>query len=234
MNVLQFESKENFVSTAVDLVIEEIDKKPNLLLCAATGSSPLPIYRKLVDNSRLNPDRYKSLRLIKLDEWVGLKSKEGSCETYLRNELLDPLKIDDENYFAFNEETENPKEECTRIQNLLEAKGPIDLCILGLGKNGHLGFNEPPAVLTQKCHVARLTTQSQQHNMVLNQTEKPEFGMTLGIRDILSAKRILLLISGSGKEKAKQQFLASKVDPQCPASFLWLHANVDCLIMDED
>ncbi|WP_190808759.1 galactosamine-6-phosphate isomerase [Flagellimonas sp. S3867] len=232
MRIHHFENKKPFATAAVELLIKEIDRKPDLLLCAATGNSPLPVYRKLVEDAISNSERYARLRIIKLDEWIGLKDKNGSCETYLQKELVKPLKIATKNCIAFDEETRNPEKECIRIQRKLIEEGPIDLCVLGLGKNGHLGFNEPPASSTQECHVAHLAAESQQHNMIANQMQKPEFGMTLGIKDILNSKRVVLLISGEGKEKAKQQLLSSKVDPQCPASFLWMHNNVDCFVMD--
>lgn len=233
MKVQHFKNKEYFVTAATDLVIDEIDTNPGLLLCTATGSSPLPIYRNMAADALGNQHRYKRLRIIKLDEWMGLENYDGSCEAYLQKELIGPLQIQEENYISFDVATNNPENECIRIQQLLNRCGPIDLCILGLGKNGHLGFNEPPASSTQKCHVAKLSAQSQQHGMVTNQKLKPEFGMTLGIQDILNSKRIVFLISGKEKEKAKQQFLSSKVDPQCPASFLWMHSNVDCFILEE-
>ncbi|WP_422861340.1 galactosamine-6-phosphate isomerase [Flagellimonas sp. W118] len=233
MRIQHFENEVDFINKAAGLLIQEIDRKPELLLCAATGNSPLLVYRRLVYDKKLHVNRYKNLNIIKLDEWVSLESNAGSCETYLRKELINPLRIKERNYIGFDEKTKNPIEECKRVQDLLDNNGPIDMCVLGLGKNGHLGFNEPPGDPTKKCHVAHLTAQSQEHDMVANQLKKPEFGMTLGIQDILNSKRILLLISGKGKEKAKQRFLSSKVDPQCPASFLWMHSNVDCLILEE-
>ncbi|MGW9686305.1 galactosamine-6-phosphate isomerase [Flagellimonas sp. 2504JD1-5] len=232
MRIQYFENKKTFTSKATGLMIQEIDRKPNLLMCTATGNSPLPVYRNLVKDFKLNPERYAKLRILKLDEWAGLANMFGSCEAYLQKELINPLKIAKTNYFAFDAETKDPEGECSRIKNQLNNEGPIGLCVLGLGKNGHLGFNEPPASADQKCHVARLTPSSQNHGMVATHTEKPSYGMTLGIQEILNSKRILLLISGEGKENVKKQFLSKKVDPECPATFLWLHPNVDCFILE--
>ena len=114
----------------------------------------------------------------------------------------------------------------------LENQGPIDICILGLGRNGHLGFNEPAAVLHPHCHIMDLALQTQQHIMVANVLSKPTKGLTLGMRDILSSKKIVLLVSGKGKEEAMQKLRSAEITSQCPASFLWLHNNVDCLLID--
>ncbi|MGX1930111.1 galactosamine-6-phosphate isomerase [Flagellimonas sp. 2504JD4-2] len=234
MRIHHFKNKEHFIGAAADLLIQEIDGNPGLLMCTATGSSPLPVYRALVEDAKIYKERYNKLRIIKLDEWVGLENQNGSCEAYLQKELIAPLEIPDKNYIAFNARTTEPTDECLRIGHLLNQHGPIDLCVLGLGKNGHLGFNEPPASPAQKCHVARLSQLSQEHSMVAGQAEKPEYGMTLGIRDILNSKKVLLLVSGEGKEEAKKQLLSSKVDPMCPASLLWKHPNVDCFILNEN
>ena len=114
---------------------------------------------------------------------------------------------------------------------MVKEQGPIDLCILGLGKNGHLGFNEPADELQPHCHIADLAVQSQQHSMILDSSIKPTQGITLGMQEILSSKRILLLVSGSGKEEAKKKLLSGDITSQCPASLLWKRDNVDCLVV---
>ncbi|WP_420399654.1 galactosamine-6-phosphate isomerase [Flagellimonas sp.] len=217
---------------ATSIFLDELTIKPNLLLCAATGSSPLPLYQEIALEAKKDQEQFEQLRIIPLDEWIGLPSEEGSCHAYLEEQLLNPLEIPSSQYFAFNPLAENLEEECLRIQAILDKQGPIDLCVLGLGRNGHLGLNEPSDILQPHCHIADLTLESQQHQMLKGSSQKPTRGITLGMEDILMSKRIILLISGEGKEQARAIFFSKNIHPNCPASFLWKHNNVDCLVLD--
>lgn len=232
MRIDRFINIEKMEQHVTSMVMDELANNPNLLLCAATGNSPLPLYQGLAIEAKVNPEKFSQLRIIPLDEWVGLSSTKGSCHAYLQEQLLKPLKIPFSQYFAFNPLAENLEEECSRIQALLRDQGPIDVCILGLGRNGHLGLNEPANVLQSHCHIAHLTLESQQHQMLEKSSQKPTRGITLGMEDILASKRIILLISGEGKEQAKNHFFSKEIHPRCPASFLWKHNNVDCLVID--
>lgn len=231
MRIAEFEEIDQMGQKAFSIVMDEIEHNPQLLLCAATGSSPLPLYRNLDEEAKKRAAAFDQLRVVPLDEWVGLPSSDGSCHAFLQKHILRPLNITQERYFRFNAAAEDLKEECMRIQALVKEQGPIDLCVLGLGKNGHLGFNEPADELQPHCHIADLAVQSQQHSMILDSSIKPIQGITLGIQDILSSKRILLLVSGSGKEEAKKKLLSGEITSQCPASLLWKHHNVDCLVV---
>jgi galactosamine-6-phosphate isomerase len=153
----------------------------------------------------------------------------NSCQAYLDQHLIKPLAITTDRYIAFNSEATAPAQECQRIQTLLNQFAPLDLCVLGLGKNGHLGFNEP-TLFSSHCHVANLSPQTLQHAMALAMHPRPTLGMTLGMADILSARKILLLITGAGKQVTITKFLKRKVSRQLPASFLWLHPQVECLL----
>uniref|UniRef100_UPI0035937362 6-phosphogluconolactonase n=1 Tax=Pricia sp. TaxID=2268138 RepID=UPI0035937362 len=108
--------------------------------------------------------------------------------------------------------------------------GPIDICILGLGKNGHIGFNEPAKTLTPFCHVAKLSEKSLQHSMANTMKPKPAYGLTLGMADILRSKKIILLLTGSDKQDIIFKLLSKEITTQLPASFLWLHHDVSCFI----
>ena len=198
----------------------ELSKKPALLLCAATGGSPLPLYKELVLESQKKTMLFDQLRVIPLDEWIGLDHPSSSCDAYLHQHLLDPLHIKKKNYFPFNTEAKDIQQECERIRQQLNQEGPIDLCILGLGANGHLGLNEPAGVLQPHCHIAQLAPESRNHRMLKSATIKPTKGLTLGMQDILASKRILMIISGSGKAQTTRAFFKKKIDSQLPASYL--------------
>ena len=233
MRIAEFEEIDQMGQKAFSIVMDEIEHNPQLLLCTATGSSPLPLYLNLAEEAKKREAVFDQTRILPLDEWVGLPSSDGSCHAFLQKHIIKPLQIDQQRYFPFNLETENLEEECLRIQDIVQEQGPIDLCILGLGKNGHLGFNEPADELQPHCHIADLALQSQQHSMILGSSIKPSQGITLGIQDILSSKRILLIVSGSEKEEAKKKLLSGEITSQCPASLLWKHDNVDCLVISK-
>jgi len=216
---------------AASIVIDELMKNSQLLVCAATGNSPLSLYQQLGKEAKKETKLFDQIRVLPLDEWVGLPSTVGTCDAYLRKHFLEPLSISEERYFAFNPLANNLNEECLRIQTTLKKQGPIDICIVGLGKNGHLGFNEPSNELQAHCHIANLTPQSQQHTMISNSNKTPTKGITLGMQDILTSKRILLIVSGNGKKEAKEQLFSGVISSQWPASLLWKHNNVDCLVV---
>lgn len=234
MNVVYCKDYGSMSVQAGALVMSEIERKKNLLLCAATGTSPIGLYNELRKKSETDGALFDQLRIIKLDEWGGVPDKDpGSCECYLRMRLLDPMRISSERYIAFASTPSEPSEECKRIRSELAQRGPIDVCVLGLGVNGHIGFNEPGPFLMPYCHVARLSEESRRHTMVRSMESKPHFGLTLGMQEILASGRIVLLVAGEGKNETIAGLLSEKVSTTLPASFLWLHENVDCLI-DQD
>ena len=233
MNIRNFSNYDILSQRANELVVEEIRSKKDLLLCAATGGSPEGLYRELVTTGAFEPELLSSIRVIKLDEWGGIPpGSPGTCEAYLQERLLEPLGISGIRYISFNSLPDDPDLECQRIQAELDLMGPIDLCILGLGRNGHLGLNEPGPELQSHCHVASLTQSSMGHAMTARMEKVPEYGLTLGMSDILSSLKILLIISGEGKEEAKNMFLSGKITTHCPASYLWMHPDVDCLVLE--
>jgi galactosamine-6-phosphate isomerase len=225
------ESYEKLSQLGANLVVEELRKNKRLLLCAATGGSPTGTYQLLGKEYQKTPALFSETRVIKLDEWGGIPmDNAATCETYIQQHLIRPLHISDHRYFGFHSNPAVPESECTRVQGLLLKEGPIDLCILGLGINGHLAFNEPAEYLQSECHIAQLSAVSQQHAMASNMIKKPAFGFTLGMGDILMSKKIVILVSGDNKELIASSFLSKKISTQLPASFLWLHPDVTCII----
>ena len=232
MNINYFSNVEAMSSKAAAIVLEEVQRKPNLLLCAATGSSPKLLYQNLAKENQKQKQLFDKTRIIPLDEWIELPSPKGSCHAYIKAHILSPLQISENRYFGFNGAAKRLDDECDRIQELLIREGPIDLCVVGLGKNGHLGFNEPASTLQLYCHVANLAAQSQEHSMIESTSVKPTKGLTLGMQDILNAKRIILLVSGAGKEAVIEQLLSGEITNDCPATWLWKHDHVDCLVVN--
>jgi len=231
MNITRYEDYEFMSEAAATIIHDELKDKRKLFLCAATGNSPRGLYKRLVEYHYHEPSLFDQLTVVKLDEWGGLpKNHPSSCEYYLRNYLIEPLQIPAERFISFASDTHNPEHECRSIQRKVDKHGPIDICILGLGSNGHIGFNEPAAYLEPFCHIAHLAPSSLNHTMVQSLGEKPAIGLTLGLKDILNSRRIIMLITGDHKHNITEELLKAQIDTNLPASFLWLHSNVDCLV----
>ena len=129
---------------AKEIVTSELGQHKALTLCAATGGSPTRMYELLVEEAGRQPELFSQFTVLKLDEWGGIPMDHpGTCESYLRNYFVGPLQIPEDRYIAFQSDPENPEAECERIQQILDQKGPIDICILGIGMNGHIALNEP-------------------------------------------------------------------------------------------
>lgn len=227
-------SHEAMSRRAAGFLEDEIRRDPSVLVAAASGSTPSRTYELLTDllqdEVTRSPGLLQRLRIIKLDEWGGLTMDDpATCETNLKRLLVEPLGISPERYFSFQSDAGDPRAECGRIARALEAGGPIGVSVLGLGLNGHLGFNEPAEALEPFPHVAQLSASSLAHPMLERSRASPRQGLTLGIADILRSRRILLLVSGSKKREVLRRLLEEPISPRLPASFLWTHGDVTCL-----
>jgi len=232
-NVHHCQNYQEMSRKAAAHVIAAAVAKNESLLCLPAGNSPAGLYQELIREAERKPDLFRRLRVVKLDEWLGVPASDAAtCEHFLKSRLLDPLEIGPERYISFNSETGEPLRECAKVQGELERQGPIDLCILGLGKNGHVGLNEPGPSLQPHCHVAKLSEETLRHAMITSSEVRPRFGLTLGIGDILQARKILLLVSGKGKERVIAKFLEGTVAMDLPASFLWLHGDLEVFLDD--
>ena len=140
---------------ASNVILEAVRTRPDLLLCLASGSTPTRAYDLVALRAREDPSPFERVRLLKLDEWAGLAMDDpATCEVYLRQHVVEPLGLTPERYIAFRGDAIALDAECAHIAGLLEEQGPIDLCVLGLGVNGHLGLNEPGPELHPGPHVA--------------------------------------------------------------------------------
>ena len=209
---------------AADLILRELKRKPDLLLCASAGGTPTGAYQRLAAHHARQPALFRKLRVLQIDEWAGLpRGNPASCAMDLRTKLLAPLGIDPRRRLAFATDTVDPRRECDRITRWLAAHGPIDICILGLGTNGHVAMIEPASTLVPHAHVAKLAPSSLKHPLLNNLKHKPRLGMTIGMSDILSSRKILLLVSGAHKRACLARLFQPRVTTLFPASLLWLH-----------
>ncbi len=209
-----------------DRLVEFLRRQPNALVCLASGATPTRTYELLVEHGLREPTLFRQCRMLKLDEWGGLPANDlATCEHHLRTTIIDPLRIG-ERYTAFTTQADIPESECTHVSSWLRENGPIDMCILGLGVNGHLGFNEPADALQPFAHIARLSEASLRHAMLNPATGRPTYGLTLGMAEILQSREILLLVNGRSKQQPLKELISQRISTSFPASFLWLHPNV--------
>jgi galactosamine-6-phosphate isomerase len=227
------ETAEEVAALATRYIVEACIRRGDLLLCTATGSTPTLTYEKMVREQRLQPELFSSLRVIKLDEWVGLPMDHPStCETYLQAHVLSPLGVTSDRYTTFDSTATSPERECERVAAALATAGPIDIAVLGLGVNGHLGLNEPSDHFQCQPHVATLAPETAQHSMLTSHSASSQvkFGLTLGMQNIRDARHVLLLVTGESKSDALAKMMACALDdPNVPASALRGHANAHCI-----
>ena len=157
------------------------------------------------------------------------RATPGSCDSYARARVVEPLGVDEARYTHFVSTPDDPQREAWRIRQWLAAHGPIDLCLLGLGANGHIALVEPAHELVRGTHVAALSDTSLRHTMLSEAQSAPSFGLTLGIDDLLASREVLLLVSGEHKREQLARLLDGPISTQFPASLLWLHPNLTLL-----
>jgi galactosamine-6-phosphate isomerase len=212
---------------AARLIAGEARVHPNLLVCASGGQSWVGCYERLARTSDRNPGLFSRLRVVQVDEWGGLRQgSPATCRTQIKAQLLKPIGVASERFGGFRSDPAKPERECERMQRWLAANGPIDLCFLGLGLNGHIALNEPAAGLRPDVHVVKLTASSLKSDMLRKADRKPRYGLTLGMGDILQSRKIMMLVSGEAKRAVLKRLLEPSVSPDFPASFLWLHPAV--------
>lgn len=216
---------------ACDRIITVLRNRPGQLLCPSKGTSTIGLYKKMAAQFQKEGHIFEGLRIIKLDEWGGTPGcGPNSSTNYLKTNVLDPLGVTEERYISFDSSPVDAKKECNRMDNEIMERGPIDICILGMGKNGHLGFNEPANFLVPNCHIAELSPTSLMSSMASSMPDKPNYGLTLGMANILQSRTIILLLTGKGKKQAIKELFNREISPYLPASFLWLHPQVYCYL----
>ena len=167
----------------------QLRRKPDSLLILASGATPERAYQLLAERGRGEPALCDRMRVLKLDEWGGLSmSDPATCEVALRRALIDPLGISPDRFAGWQSSPSDIASECDRMGEWIKNNGPADLCVLGLGLNGHLGFNEPGDFMQPGPHRAELSGESKRHPMLNEARGQPGYGLTLGLRDILQSR----------------------------------------------
>lgn len=233
-NLIIKDTYEAMSTAAAEIIEKTVRNNPKAVIVLATGHSPLLAYRIFVENVKKNGLNVSGVTFVKLDEWLGPDSRdEATCEYFLRKELLEPLKIKEEKYLHFSSEAEDEEAECARIEKEYEKLDKVDLVILGIGRNGHLGLNEPGEILLGGVHAVDLDTKTRNHEM-LSHTKYPVVkGITLGMKNLFRGEKILLLADGKEKEKGLSCYLDDQITTKTPVSLLKLHPDCVCIVNRE-
>ena len=203
--------------------------KPDCVLGLATGSTPVGAYKQLVEWYKKGDLDFSQVRSINLDEYVGLApTHDQSYRYFMQSNLFDHVNIVPSNTNVPNGLAEDAAEECRRYNEVIHTLGPIDLQLLGMGHNGHIGFNEPADAFELETHVVDLTDTTIQANarFFASADEVPRQAMTMGIQTIMQAKKVLVAVSGKDKAEIVKKAFTGPVTPNVPASILQMHPDV--------
>ena len=228
MKVIITENYEEMSRVAADIIISLVKKNPEAVLGLATGSSPIGTYDNMVKDHKENGTSYKSVKTVNLDEYVTLAPDHDQSYAYfMRKNLFDRVDIDLANTNLPSGIAPDAQAECDRYNALLDTMKQ-DIQLLGLGSNGHIGFNEPGTPFGSVTHLVDLTENTIKDNSRLfaNIEDVPRQALSMGIKNIMQAKSILMVVSGANKADAVYGMVKGEVTPDLPASVLQLHPDV--------
>lgn len=214
---------------AANIISAQITLNPSSVLGLATGSSPIGIYQQLIRRYEDGDLDFSNIRSVNLDEYKGIAPEnEQSYAYYMRSNLFDHINIKKENTYLPNGLEDDIDLECERYNSVIRSLGGIDLQLLGIGNNGHIGFNEPGDIFEKETHLVKLadTTIAANSRFFPSIDQVPRYAYSTGIKNIMQAKRILLIASGSAKADALFRALYGPITPALPASILQLHKDV--------
>ncbi|UOQ91730.1 glucosamine-6-phosphate deaminase [Halobacillus shinanisalinarum] len=235
MKVIVTKDYNDLSKKACEYIESQVNRKPDSVLGLATGGTPLGTYRELIEGYRSRSVNYHQAYSLNLDEYVGLdKSHPQSYHFFMSNHLFDSINIDPDHTFIPNGKTNDLVHECERYERLIEEIGPPDLQLLGIGQNGHIGFNEPGTPFGRETHLIDLAESTRKANARFFPSidDVPKQAITMGIKSILKSKKIVLLASGEEKAEAIKCLLEDEPNEGFPASALKDHDDVT-LIVDE-
>mgnify|MGYP004563027205 FL=1 len=236
MQVFVYRNEAEVGKAAGMIVASEILKKPDCILGLATGSTPIPTYQEMIRMNKEGILDFSKVRSFNLDEYIGL-SPDHVCSyrRFMNEQLFDHINIDKANTHVPCGIGADHEADAKAYDAAVEAAGGIDLQILGIGHDGHIGFNEPGDEFVSGTNIVTLTEMTIDANTRFfeKREDVPRQAITLGNRNIMAAKRIILLATGKGKAKAIAQAIKGNITPKMPASLLQVHPNVQFLL-DED
>ncbi len=235
MEIIILPTEKEVAKRCADLVEAQIRTFPDTILGLATGSSPLGLYRELILRHQVHGLSFSEVRTFNLDEYVGIPADHPqSYRTFMNLNLFDGLDIDKANTHVPDGTMENPMDAGPAFEQKIADAGGIDLQVLGIGTDGHIGFNEPTSSIRSRTRLKTLTKQTVEDNSRFFGPDEfqPKLAITMGIGTILETRRILLVASGENKAEAVRDMIEGPVSSFCPASALQMHERVS-VVLDE-
>ena len=227
----QFDSPSALADHAAQLLLTAIREEPRITLGLPTGRTPVGMYDRVVVECGREYHCFSQVTTFNLDEYVGVPPEHpGSYFAYMRQHLFDHVDLDPANAHIPHGTAPDLTGECIRYENEIRDAGGLGLTFLGLGRNGHIGFNEPGTPFDARTRVVELTQSTRHANADLfPEGQVPTHAITMGIGTILESRAIVLLVAGSGKEASVERLRSGEVSEEFPASALWKHGNVTVL-----
>jgi glucosamine-6-phosphate deaminase len=227
----RFETPDALSARAADLLFHAIHENPRIVLGLPTGRTPIGMYERVVRECAREYRCFRDVTTFNLDEYVGVPPEHpASYATFMRQHLFAHVDLDPSHAHLPNGMAPELDEECRRYEREIHDAGGLALTFLGLGRNGHIGFNEPGSPFDARTRVVQLTESTRKANADLfPDGNVPTHAITMGIATILESKRIILLVAGNGKETALERLQSREVSPEFPASALWKHPDVTVL-----
>ena len=229
MKIYMTEDYQTMSRKAANILSAQIILKPNSVLGLATGSTPVGMYKQLVTWYEKGDLDFAEIKTVNLDEYVGLEpTHEQSYRYFMQEHLFDHVNINPANTNVPDGLAADPQAECKWYNQVIRQMGGIDIQVLGMGRNGHIGFNEPGDAFELETHVVDLTESTIEANarFFASRDDVPRQAMSMGIKSIMMARKILLMVSGEDKADAVKRAFIGPVTPQVPASILQLHPYV--------
>ena len=236
MKVQIVENYAKMSRAAADIFSEVVNGKPQCVLGLATGDTPIGMYECLVEDYKAGKGDFSGVKSVNLDEYYPIApDNEQSYKYFMNYHLFDKININKANTYVPNGQATDVVKSCADYEKNIDALGGIDIQVLGIGRNGHIGFNEPDGELIPFTHVTDLTADTINANSRFFESEDdvPKQAVTMGIESIFKARKIVILASGEGKAEAVKKMLCGKITTKCPASLLRFHPDVT-LICDKD
>jgi len=212
-----------------------IINKPDALLCFPAGQTSVGTFKHLVELNKNGRFSFKQCKIVGLDEWANIGEKKSeNCLSFLKKHLFDHIDYSEDNFCFFDGESSDLEKECNKTDNFIKENGPVDMMLLGAGMNGHLGLNEPGTSFESYSHIVTLDeTTNRVGQKYFSGEVRLTSGITLGLKNIMEAKMVILQISGSAKAEVVRRLIDSEISPVFPASIIKSHGN-SFLLLDKE
>ena len=219
--------------TAAKIICDYVNENPSCVLGLATGATPLPTYGCMIEEYKAGRVSFKEVRTFNLDEYCGLpREHKNSYYNFMADTLFSKADFDMKNV-GFLDGNADAEEESRRYADAIKAAGGIDIQILGIGRNGHIAFNEPSDEFTDEAWKVKLSDSTIEANSIyFDDIPMPRYAITMGIGSIMRAKKIILIATGASKAQAVRDMINGEVTPRCPASVLQQHKDA-LILLDE-